>query len=851
MSVGTQDQTVFGDQRMYLFATRVGGVGSVKLEWRQTGGEAVHLEKANTQNPSFVAPRVVETTPLRFEVKATDSVGGIAAAVVRVIVDVPPLAVEAGSDMVGATGHRVTLHGATRGFYRAPTLTWVQTAGPAVTLPEGNVANPSFDVPEVAEATVFSFELTATDDVRTGKDVVSVRVDPTPLIVDASDDQTVGERQIVALHAAASGAPTPAFSWTQTSGPPVSLVNGTTANPTFQSPVVQVPTTFEFEVTAEGAERIARDRVAVVVQPSLPVAFAGIDTQAFQGSVVNLAGEARGGVPPYEYLWTQTSGALVQLIDEATATPKFNANAANANTTLTFRLSVTDSAGHVATDDVNVVVEPSVTPGSLSARAGADATIEEGASIRLRGLASGGTAPYAYAWRVKSNGGAVGLTTSVPVGVPTDLIVVAPAVDAPKVVTLELKVTDSTKPAAVIALDEMALTIVPVAFSVNAGADRRVRSGDMVRLQAYATGSRSGLGYTWTAVSGPSTTLVGNTTSNPSFVPTTAGTYVFRVTAKDKIQTTTDDVAIAVAVDPPAASAGADMKVSAADRVRLHAIVAGGALPLEYAWTLEGGPTVTLDGATTDNPSFVAPTVSHDTVLTFALVVSDASGAKSKKAVRVTISVPQLTLKTGEKGAVPDNQNVSFNALATGGEGPYTYAWRQTTGAPLLTLTAGGSNNPSLVSPALTEDTTFEFAVSATDRTGSVANATTHLTITRVPPVLVGPTKSPSSTFECGNIETRTSCSDQEIATGPSRLCPPELPFAMTDVVHQSGARTIYKRCVDGLTCETEWFRQTSERSECRTYDPNTANLLCHFCCTTDDCNVGIRPAEATLWHPN
>jgi hypothetical protein len=86
-------------------------------------------------------------------------------------------------------------------------------------------------------------------------------------------------------------------------------------------------------------------------------------------------------------------------------------------------------------------------------------------------------------------------------------------------------------------------------------------------------------------------------------------------------------------------SAGVDQVVTAGATVALDG--SGSSDPegaiASYQWSQSGGPTVSLTGATTVRPTFVAPAVATDTVLTFALAVADAAGAGSSAAVRVTV----------------------------------------------------------------------------------------------------------------------------------------------------------------------------------------------------------------------
>lgn len=92
----------------------------------------------------------------------------------------------------------------------------------------------------------------------------------------------------------------------------------------------------------------------------------------------------------------------------------------------------------------------------------------------------------------------------------------------------------------------------------------------------------------------------------------------------------------------PVAAAGADQTVDAGDAV----VLSGAASTdpdgdsLTYTWAQTAGPNVTLTGATTMSPSFTAPTLVNDVVLTFLLTVSDGRGGLSTDSVSVTVIAP-------------------------------------------------------------------------------------------------------------------------------------------------------------------------------------------------------------------
>jgi hypothetical protein len=92
----------------------------------------------------------------------------------------------------------------------------------------------------------------------------------------------------------------------------------------------------------------------------------------------------------------------------------------------------------------------------------------------------------------------------------------------------------------------------------------------------------------------------------------------------------------------PVANAGDDQTVDPGDTVGLTA--AGSSDPdgdtLTYTWTQTAGPEVTLAGANTGSPSFTAPSVTVDTVLTFQLTVTDGRGGSATDSASVTVIAP-------------------------------------------------------------------------------------------------------------------------------------------------------------------------------------------------------------------
>jgi hypothetical protein len=327
-----------------------------------------------------------------------------------------PLA-NAGPDQTVNSGTLVVLTGSgTDSDGTIASYHWTQIAGPTVTLTGANAASASFTAPTPATPTTFTFQLTVTDNQgATGTDAVDVivRARPNqPPVANAGADQTVSSNGIVTL---AGGGTDPdgtvvSFLWMQIAGSTVTLANANTATASFTAPAVNAPTLFGFQLTVtdnQGASNAAT--VAITVQPGPvnqpPVASAGANQTVDEGAGVTLAGSGTDvdGVIA-SYAWTQTAGPSVTISSATSAVASFTAPQVSADTSLTFRLTVTDNAGATGTATTTVTVKdisgsPNVLQNNapvtgISADAGTDRTytinVPAGAS-NLRFQTSGGS----------------------------------------------------------------------------------------------------------------------------------------------------------------------------------------------------------------------------------------------------------------------------------------------------------------------------------------------------------------------------------------------------------------------------------------------------------------------------
>ncbi len=727
--------------------------------WTQTAGPTVTLNNDTTATPSFTAPLVVAQATLTFDLTVTDDLGAQTTDSVDIVINsfnVPPTA-NAGPDQTVTELTPVNLDGtgSSDSDGAIATYAWTQTAGPGVTLTNGNTATPSFTAPDVTTAEVLTFTLTVTDNnpvnPKQDTDTVDITVEPPNAAptANAGPDQTVNEQSAVNLDGTGStdsDGTIASYAWAQTAGTGVTLTGANTATPSFTAPSVDAAgdtLTFELTVTDDDGDTNT-DTVDIQVDndPSLtaaPTAVAGDDQVVSAGDTVVLNGtfssDSDGTITAYQ--WTQTSGPAVTLTNASTSVASFTAPAAPA--TLVFELEVTDNDAATGTDSITVRVNAPPT-----ANAGADQTVAEASTVTLDGTGSSdsdGTIA-AYQW-TQSGGTPVTITNS------TTSIATFTAPAGPATLTFQLEVTDNDG-----ATDTATTTVtVNARPTANAGPDQSVDEQSAVSLNASGSTDVDGTvtGYAWTQTAGTVVTLTGANTATPSFtapsVSTAGETLTFQVTVTDNDGATdTDTVDIQVnndptLSDPPTAVAGPDQVVLAGVTVTLDGSAStdtDGTITA-FQWSQTGGPTVTLTNANTAVATFTAPAA--PATLTFELEVTDNDSSTGTDTVEVRVNAPP-TANAGPNQSVDEQSTVNLTAVGSSDvDGSIAgYSWTQTAGTT-VTLTGAGTATPSFTAPSVDaagESLTFE--VEVTDNDGATDTDTVDIQVNNDPSLTTPPT---------------------------------------------------------------------------------------------------------------
>ncbi len=176
-----------------------------------------------------------------------------------------------------------------------------------------------------------------------------------------------------------------------------------------------------------------------------PIANAGVNQSVDEQTTVTLDGTASSDPDgnTLSYRWTQTGGGSVTLANTTSAQASFDGPdiGIGSSITLTFQLRVTDTAGAVSTDTIDVVVN-GVTNTAPVVNAGVDQSTSEGAIVNLAGTATDNDIgdSLSFLWTELTNSG-VTITNSDMASASFQ----APAVGAGgETLTFELAVNDGT-----------------------------------------------------------------------------------------------------------------------------------------------------------------------------------------------------------------------------------------------------------------------------------------------------------------------------------------------------------------------------------------------------------------------
>ncbi|MCP4324118.1 MAG: hypothetical protein GY787_20135, partial [Alteromonadales bacterium] len=248
---------------------------------------------------------------------------------------------------------------------------WKQDSGSFnVELTSADQAVATFIAPDVDTDTQLVFELTVTDnDNISSKDYVTVtifRVNQQP-IANAPASLEVAGNEMVTIDGGNSidhdGSIT-SYSWTQTSGTNVTILNANEAVASFTAPNINTQLGFQLTVadneaaTNSNTLTVTVNEVVTVPVNQAPTANAGVDLNIDETNTVVLDGiastDSDGNIVSYS--WEQLSGVQIIISNANQAVATFSAPEVDIDTQLIFRLTVIDDDEEDAVDNVTVII---------------------------------------------------------------------------------------------------------------------------------------------------------------------------------------------------------------------------------------------------------------------------------------------------------------------------------------------------------------------------------------------------------------------------------------------------------------------------------------------------------------
>ena len=609
---------------------------------------------------------------------------------------------------------------------------WTKVSGPAATLT--NAGSATLTLTGLVQG-IYVFRLTVTDD-DSAIDTEDAQVTVNPAAANQLPTANAGidkPLQLPTNSTSLTGSGSDpdgsisTYLWTKKSGPAATLTNAGT--PTLQLTNLVVGTyVFRLTVT-DNATGTAFDEATVTVTAAnqAPTASAGVN-KAIQLPTNSTTLPGSGSDPDgsiSSYLWTKISGPAATLTNAGTPVLSLTSLVQG---TYVFRLTVTDNNLATGSDDITLTVQLANVPPVANAGLPKTITLPVN-STTLNGTGTDADGSIAsYLWE-KVSGPSVSISGSTTASLSLTNLVVGAYV-------FRLTVTDNNgAPGTSLAN----VTVLPVATNqapvADAGSNLTLtlpaNAIDILGSATDADGTISS--YLWTKVSGPAATLSGTTLATLSLTNLVAGTYVFRLTATDNLNSTaSDDVSLVVSnvnQSPTVIASNDEILTLPNSSTTLSAVASDpdGTIA-SYLWINLSGPAApTLGGATTNTLS-VSGLIAGTYV--FRVTATDNNSATATDQVNVVVQTSTNINPIANAGSdisifLPTN-TVILPGSGTDADGTISgYTWTQVAGAAAILTNA---NTATLTTSALVAGP-YTFRLTVTDNAGGTGIKDVNVTV--------------------------------------------------------------------------------------------------------------------------
>ena len=504
------------------------------------------------------------------------------------------------------------------------------------------------------------------------------------------------------------------FRWTQIEGAPVDLANADQAVAGFIAP--NLDDTLSFQLTATDSLGFAATcEVTILVRRVCDLlASAGDDRSVnIQGSV-ELQGSATCGFPSYTFAWQQISGPEQVLADAQSATATVTGVVPG---TSVFRLTVTDSVGSTATDEVSVEVICNVPTTITQQPTDQTVCLAEVATFTVEAT---GLGDVSFQWRrgtvnLVDAGRISGTTTST---LTIDAVEESDEAQNYNVVVTALCGSVTSNQVSLVLLETTQITEQP--------ADQTVCIDDTTSFTVTATGAGD-LTYQWrkgttnitdgghySGATTPTLTVTGTDETDvaPNYNVVVTG-QCGSVTSTNASLALLDETLI---TEPPS-----DQTVCA-DDTATFTVLATGTGDLTYQWR-KGTTNITngghYSGATTPTLT-VTGADETDVATNYNVVVTGQCGSVTSTNAALAL-LEETTITQQPTDQNPSGGEASFTVVATGA-GTLTYQW-QFEGIDLVESPRFlNVTTPTLTVTGFDSDVTGDYRVIVTGQCGSVTS---------------------------------------------------------------------------------------------------------------------------------
>ena len=312
-----------------------------------------------------------------------------------------------------------------------------------------------------------------------------------------------------------------------------------------------------------------------------------------------------------------------------------------------------------------------------------------GESAQINAAASNGIPQYVYNW-------SAGLGSGTPK-------TVSPVITTTYVVTVTDAVGCTASDALILTVNQRPLA--------SAGADFTKTCTTNPNGSQIGSAPVTGNTYSWSPVTGLSSSTIANPTANP----TATTTYTVTVTTTANGCTATDQVVVTVNTTPPTADAGADFTKTCTTNPNGAQIGSAMVVGNTYSWS----PTTGLSGSTIANP-IANPTTTTTYTVTVTNIANGCT-ASDQIVVNVNTAIPSADAGTDFTKTCTTNPNgLQIGSASVAGN---SYSWSPATGLSSSTV-SNPTANPTATTTYTVTVTTTANGCTATDQVVVTVNTT-------------------------------------------------------------------------------------------------------------------------------